>query len=372
MSDGASKRRRPQIIRLNEPEQTSPQPEAPKEDKSARAPKREPKPKKPRSPRTMVAPEPEPLEEMEFESPASKGQLVHGNHLPSTKSWRWDTILLSSLTGLIFLGVGIWFTHLIESLFARNTWLGWAGSGLLALTGIALLVLLVREISALLRLRHLGDMRLKAELALEKNKGGEEVVTELRSFYRNRRDMAWQLAALAKHDGEVIDSDDRIRLAERELISPLDTEAKRLISSSAKRVSVVTVVSPVPALDVLFTGFQVLKMLRQVAGLYGGRPGSLETLKLARMVITHLAITGSMALSDTLIQNVLGHGIAGRLSAKLGEGTVNGIMTTRIGIAAMTLCRPLPFAALEAPGWREFTRELTSFDGESEPKNQQN
>ena len=64
---------------------------------------------------------------------------------------------------------------------------------------------------------------------------------------------------------------------------PLDAEARQIIAKAAKRVSVVTAVNPAPALDVLFTGYQVLAMLRQVAGLYGGRPGSLETLKLARM-----------------------------------------------------------------------------------------
>ncbi|MCP5085182.1 MAG: DUF697 domain-containing protein, partial [Alphaproteobacteria bacterium] len=70
---------------------------------------------------------------------------------------------------------------------------------------------------------------------------------------------------------------------------------------------------------------------------------------------------GSLALSDTFLQNVVGHGIAGRLSAKLGEGTVNGIMTARVGIAAMSLCRPLPFAALKAPGLTDLASEVVSF-----------
>ena len=99
-------------------------------------------------------------------------------------------------------------------------------------------------------------------------------------------------------------------------------------------------------------------MLRALAGLYGGRPGSLETLKLARMVVSHLAVTGGLALSDTLVQSLLGHGLAGRLSAKLGEGTVNGIMTARIGLAAINLCRPLPFSHLQAPGLRDFLGEI--------------
>ena len=43
-----------------------------------------------------------------------------------------------------------------------------------------------------------------------------------------------------------------IRLAERELMTPLDQEARRLVSSAAQRVSIVTAVSPRALIDVLF------------------------------------------------------------------------------------------------------------------------
>ena len=37
------------------------------------------------------------------------------------------------------------------------------------------------------------------------------------------------------------------------------------------------------------------------------------------------------------------------LSRRFGEGVVNGALTARVGVAAMELCRPLPFVALERP-----------------------
>ena len=43
-----------------------------------------------------------------------------------------------------------------------------------------------------------------------------------------------------------------IKLAERELMAPLDEEARRLVSAAAQRVSVVTAVSPRALIDVLF------------------------------------------------------------------------------------------------------------------------
>ena len=46
------------------------------------------------------------------------------------------------------------------------------------------------------------------------------------------------------HADDIIDGADMIELAERELMAPLDEEARRLVSAAAQRVSVVTAVSP--------------------------------------------------------------------------------------------------------------------------------
>ena len=55
-------------------------------------------------------------------------------------------------------------------------------------------------------------------------------------------------------------------------------------------------------------------------------------------------------LQEGLLQQVVGHGIAARLSARLGEGVLNGLLTARVGLSAMAVCRPMPFAATPAPG----------------------
>ncbi len=83
--------------------------------------------------------------------------------------------------------------------------------------------------------------------------------------------------------------------------------------------------------------------------------------RLARDVLAHLAVTGSIAAGDSLVQQLVGHGLAARLSAKLGEGVVNGMMTVRIGIAAMETARPLPFNAVKRPGVSDFLSALTTF-----------
>ena len=50
-----------------------------------------------------------------------------------------------------------------------------------------------------------------------------------------------------------------------------------------------------------------------------------------------------------MIGSVAGGGVLSKLSRRFGEGVVNGALTARVGLAAMELCRPLPFAALDRP-----------------------
>ena len=149
-----------------------------------------------------------------------------------------------------------------------------------------------------------------------------------------------------------------VRLAERELMSPLDQEARRLVSVAAQRVSIVTAISPRALIDLLFVLAAALRLVRQLALLYGGRPGVLGMVSLMRQAVSHLAITGGLAASDSLIQQVLGHGVAAKLSSRLGEGILNGLLTARLGLAAIDVIRPLPFNALPRPALADLAKDL--------------
>jgi len=129
----------------------------------------------------------------------------------------------------------------------------------------------------------------------------------------------------------------------------------------------ITAISPSAIIDVAFVAIENLAMLRRLATLYGGRPGFLGSLRLARLVIGHIALTGGVALGDDVIQQLIGHGLTARLSARLGEGIMNGAFTGRIGIAAIDLCRPLPFIEAERPRLRDFVAELRRTRGAAAP-----
>jgi len=55
---------------------------------------------------------------------------------------------------------------------------------------------------------------------------------------------------------------------------------------------------------------------------------------------------------------VIGHGLATRLSARLGEGMVNGLLTARLGLLTIDLVRPLPFHELPRPALNDLVGTL--------------
>jgi putative membrane protein len=263
----------------------------------------------------------------------------------------WGALFWSALSGLVLMGLGLAVTSLIEDLFARAPWLGAIGLGLGVLAGLALTVIVLREVIGLFRLATVEHLRRRALeiIASDNRDAARALLDDMLALTRRIPRLARGRSRLETHRGDIIDGRDLVGLIERELMAPLDIEARRLIASAAKRVSVVTAISPRAAIDMVFVLVNALSLVRKLAVLYGGRPGALGVLKLLRQVVSHLAVTGGVAVTDSLLQQLIGHGFAAKLSARLGEGMVNGLLTARLGLLAMDVVRPLPFHELPRP-----------------------
>ena len=229
---------------------------------------------------------------------------------------RWGYLLITALLSLAALWFSLSLTNWITSLFAWSMSLGWLSVA---------------------------------------SRG------ELQSLYSTRADLSWNYAQWRSHDEDIIDPPAAMRLAERLLLEPLDEAAHRIIAKRARRVTLLTTIMPTATLDILLVGSQNLMMIRELAEVYGGRPSFFATIRLARMAATHLAVTAGLALSDNLLHLFVGKGILGRLSARFGEGAINGILTSRIGLAACDVLRPIAKTDSKRETLASLIKELANF-----------
>ena len=256
--------------------------------------------------------------------------------------------VLTSFAGFV-LGVAVW--DFLTNLLARNSLLGSIGMALAVAAVLVLAALALREAAGFARLARLDRLR---ERTVEARSGtlvmAQGASAAIAGLYGARADLAWGRARLAERQTEVMDADALMALTEVELMAPLDLAAQREVEAAARRVALATALVPLALADVAVALYSNLRMVRRVAEIYGGRAGTVGSWRLMRRVFSYLLATGALALTDDMIGSLAGGGILSKLSRRFGEGVVNGALTARVGLAAMDLCRPMPFVALPRPG----------------------
>jgi putative membrane protein len=245
------------------------------------------------------------------------------------------------------LSVAAW--DFVAGLFARHALLGWVGAGLLVAAVLAALGLALREMATLARLARIERLRAQVATAHELP-AAQAAVAAVGALYRGRAEMEWPLRRLGERAPEVLDGDALLRLAEAELMAPLDAAARAEVEAAARQVAAVTALVPLALADVAAALVANLAMVRRIAEVYGGRGSPLASWRILRRVAAALVGAGALALGDELIGSVAGGGVMAKVSRRFGEGVVNAALTVRVGVAAMEACRPMPFAALDRPG----------------------
>ncbi|NOD93049.1 TIGR01620 family protein [Ruegeria sp. HKCCD4884] len=264
---------------------------------------------------------------------------------------RWFWGLALAVVGAA-ISVAAW--DFATSLVARTPILGWVVVGLLAALVLVGLIIAIRELAALGRLSRVDGMRRAADTALtDADLAQARVVTNrLITFYKGREETRWGRDRLAERMGDQFDASALLSLAEDELLAPLDEAASREVEAAARQVATVTALVPLALADVVTALAASLRMIRRVAEIYGGRAGTLGSWRLTRAVFVHLVATGAVAVGDDLLEPVLGGSVLSKLSRRFGEGLVNGALSARVGVAAMEVCRPLPFSERHKPSTR--------------------
>jgi putative membrane protein len=286
--------------------------------------------------------------------------------LGARRANRLARVFWAALLALVGFAASLAAWDFVTGLLAANPVLGWTAAALVGLVLVTLILIALREAAAFSRLGRLDDLRRAAEAALSASDlpAARGVVARLDTLYRGRPRLELGRAELTHRRDEVFEAETLLALAETQLLAPLDAAARAEVEVAARQVATVTALVPIALADVVAALTANVRMIRRIAEIYGGRSGTLGSWRLMRAVMTHLVATGAVAIGDDLIGSVAGGSILSKVSRRFGEGVVNGALTARVGVAAMEVCRPLPFGAGRRPSVTAMVRRaLTGLFG---------
>nr|WP_304616657.1 TIGR01620 family protein [Paracoccus sp. (in: a-proteobacteria)] len=271
--------------------------------------------------------------------------------IAATRPSRLTRVFLGLGASLLVFLLSVAALDFIARMLAVYPLLGWVATALFAGFTLAAIGMALREWWGWRRFRRIDAIQRQAAAALAEADfaAARRTTDALVALYATRPELEWHRQRLAERRGDSFDAAALLGLAEAELLCPLDQQARREIEAAARTVAATTALVPLALADVAAALAANMRMIRRMAQIYGGRAGTVGGWRLARTVVTHLIATGAVAAGDDLIQTVAGGGVLAKLSRRFGEGLVNGALTARVGIAAMEVCRPLPFMTQPRP-----------------------
>ena len=261
--------------------------------------------------------------------------------------------LLATLILSLWQLVSFVLSTLQESWLLGSLWL--VALGALGLGGLRLIF---RELRELYQLKRQQDWRSRAEvlLASDQTDGGRLFCQELAraSGMANSAALAqWQQACQLHHSAA-----EQLTLYSHHLLSGQDERARAVILRWSSEAAVLVAISPLAVVDMLLILWRSVKMVDEVARCYGIRLGYWSRIRLFRLIARHMLYAGVSELVTDVGLDWLGAELTARLSTRIAQGLGAGLLTARLGLQTMQLCRPIPFCADEKPGLGQIRRQL--------------
>jgi putative membrane protein len=272
---------------------------------------------------------------------------------------RW---LFGALAALVLVALGFDTADLLARAFATSIALGVLVALLAATAGIAAIAMLVTELLSLRRLRRIEELRAEAgRLEVDAPGGRADLFAgSLVALYADRRELTPALARVRDHVTDAHDEHEVVRLLDREVLSPLDRAAYQRVLRASRDTAIATALSPAALLDFAVVLWRNLKLVREIATLYGARPGYVGSLRLLRRMLANIAVAGVAESAHHVAVEALGGSLAAAISTRMGQGVINGLLTARVGLTAMHLCRPIAFGPDNRPSLNRIRKELLS------------
>lgn len=128
------------------------------------------------------------------------------------------------------------------------------------------------------------------------------------------------------------------------LVQPVIDRQVRLTSSRFVAESTLLVaVSPLALVDMSFIAWRSFRLVNRIAALYGIALGYFSHIRLFRLVLVNIAFAAISEWVREIGMDSVSQDLTAQLSARAAQGMGAGLLTARLGLKAMELCRPLPW-----------------------------
>jgi len=259
--------------------------------------------------------------------------------------------------GVLVLGlIGIDLVEFIDGAFTRSAGLGTAAIAAVTAGVCGAGYWIAAELRGLWRLRSAERLRRLIPFALadELKKEIDAAATILTRDPLLRDAVArYRAVREAHHSGS-----DALELFSRFVLAPADRLAESAIRRAATQAFAINAASPTALLDTLLFAARALRLIREIAEIYGQRPGLAGTLHLLRRLASGAGMVGAVDLVGGVLVQTLGGAVIERLSASAAESAYAAQKMARLGIIAMALCRPIEFRPGEVPSLRSLISGL--------------
>lgn len=294
--------------------------------------------------------------EREAEEEGAGEQAVEAALRPKRSLWRKMVMTGLGLFGVSVVAQGGQWMH---QAWVTQDWIALGGGAAGALIVAAGAGSLISEWRRLYRLRERAEERDEARELLASHGIGkgrafcEKLASQAGLDAGHPALQRWQASLHETHN------DREIVALYAQLVQPvLDRQVRREISRYAAESTLMIAVSPLALVDMAFIAWRNLRLVNRIAALYGIDLGYFSRIRLFRLVLLNIAFAGASELVREVGMDWMSQDIAARLSARAAQGIGAGLLTARLGIKAMELCRPLPWLEGEKPRLGDFRRDL--------------
>lgn len=313
--------------------------------------------------------EPEPTEKMGSMSDVEYQYSAHyananNNpiYIPNTYAmakspWLW---LLGSLSAL-FVGVTLLDTlNFIETQYQSSFLLGTFFLGITSALLWALVTLTWRSYQGVVIIRDITHLQHQGNMLVNSDNHGNAAyyIRKVAHLYHQRPELTPALERFYTNVSDCHTDREVCSLFSQYVLKDIDQQAYRVVAQRSKETAFMVMLSQIALLDTALTLWRNVRMIRDIASLYGARPSFLGSINLVTAVMQNLIYADVSEMLAESMAETLGHSMLSVMSAQVAQGVGSGLLTARVGVKTMQLCRPLPFSEEEKPRIKDIRWEI--------------